>query len=172
DRSLLLPLGISSTTIGLGLLLAFGRPPVDLRGSWWIVPIAQAMVALPLVVRAVLPGMRAVPASLLDTAALLGASPSQRWWRVELPLVRRSLAAGAALAMVACLGEFGATVFLARSTRPTVPVAIERLMSRPGGAGYGQAMALSCVLVLLCAAVVVLLDRLLDRDGSGGDLAF
>lgn len=172
DRSLLLPLGISSTTIGLGLLLAFGRPPVDLRGSWWIVPIAQAMVALPLVVRAVLPGMRAVPASLLDTAALLGASPSQRWWRVELPLVRRSLAAGAALAMVACLGEFGATVFLARSTRPTVPVAIERLMSRPGGAGYGQAMALSCVLVLLCAAVVVVLDRLLDRDGAGGDLAF
>jgi thiamine transport system permease protein len=74
--------------------------------------------------------------------------------------------------MVACLGEFGATVFLARSTRPTVPVAIERLMSRPGGAGYGQAMALSCVLVLLCAAVVVLLDRLLDRDGAGGDLAF
>jgi thiamine transport system permease protein len=172
DRSLLLPLGVSSTTIGLGLLLAFGRPPVDLRGSWWIVPIAQAMVALPLVVRAVLPGMRAVPSSLLDTAALLGASPSQRWWRVELPLVRRSLAAGAALAMVACLGEFGATVFLARSSRPTVPVAIERLMSRPGGAGYGQAMALSCVLVLLCAAVVVLLDRMLDRDVAGGELAF
>lgn len=171
DRSLLLPLGISSTTIGLGLLLAFGRPPIDLRGSWWIVPIAQAMVALPLVVRAVLPGLRAVPASLLDSAALLGASASQRWWRVELPLVRRALAAGAALAMVACLGEFGATVFLARSSRPTVPVAIERLMSRPGGAGYGQAMALSCVLVLLCAAVVVVLDRLLDRD-DGGDLGF
>jgi thiamine transport system permease protein len=74
--------------------------------------------------------------------------------------------------MVACLGEFGATVFLARSSRPTVPVAIERLMSRPGGAGYGQAMALSCVLVLLCAAVVVLLDRMLDRDVAGGELAF
>lgn len=170
DRVLLLPLGVSSTTIGLGLLLAFGRPPLDLRGSWWLVPAAQALVALPLVVRAVLPALRGIPSSVLDGAALLGVSPSQRWWRVELPLVRRSVAAGAGLALVACLGEFGATVFLARSGSPTVPVAIERLMSRPGGAGFGQAMALSCVLVVLCAAVVALVDRWLGDDDR--DLAF
>lgn len=170
DRVLLLPLGVSSTTIGLGLLLAFGRPPLDLRGSWWLVPAAQALVALPLVVRAVLPALRGIPSSVLDGAALLGVSPSQRWWRVELPLVRRSIAAGAGLALVACLGEFGATVFLARSGSPTVPVAIERLMSRPGGAGFGQAMALSCVLVVLCAAVVALVDRWLGDDDR--DLAF
>ena len=163
DRVLLLPLGVSSTTLGLGLLLAFGRPPLDLRGSWWLVPAAQALVALPLVVRAVLPALTGLPPSLLDGAALLGVAPSQRWWRVELPLVRSSVAAGAGLALVACLGEFGATVFLARTGRPTVPVAIERLMSRPGGAGFGQAMALSCVLVVLCAAVVALVDRWLGR---------
>lgn len=163
DRVLLLPLGVSSTTLGLGLLLAFGRPPLDLRGSWWLVPAAQALVALPLVVRAVLPAVSGLPLSVLDGAALLGVGPSQRWWRVELPLVRGSVAAGAGLALVACLGEFGATVFLARTGRPTVPVAIERLMSRPGGAGFGQAMALSCVLVVLCAAVVALVDRWLGR---------
>lgn len=170
DRVLLLPLGVSSTTIGLGLLLAAGRPPLDLRGSWWLVPVAQALVALPLVVRAVLPALRAVPPSLLDGAALLGVGPSQRWWRVELPLVRRAVAAGAGLAMVACLGEFGATVFLARSARPTVPVAIERLMSRPGGAGFGQAMALACVLVVLCSIVVTVVDRLLA--GEDAELTF
>lgn len=170
DRVLLLPLGVSSTTIGLGLLLAAGRPPLDLRGSWWLVPVAQALVALPLVVRAILPALRSIPDSVLDGAALLGVAPAQRWWRVELPLVRRSVAAGAGLALVACLGEFGATVFLARSGRPTVPVAIERLMSRPGGAGFGQAMALSCVLVVLCALVVALVDRWLA--GDDGELAF
>ena len=170
DRVLLLPLGVSSTTIGLGLLLAVGRPPLDLRGSWWLVPVAQALVALPLVVRVVLPALRAIPASVLDGAALLGVGPSARWWRVELPLVRRSIAAGAGLALVACLGEFGATVFLARSSRPTVPVAIERLMSRPGGAGFGQAMALSCVLVVLCGAVIALVDRWLAGDDN--ELAF
>lgn len=170
DRVLLLPLGVSSTTIGLGLLLAFGRPPLDLRGSWWLVPAAQALVALPLVVRAVLPALRGIPSSVLDGATLLGVSPSERWWRVELPLVRRSIAAGAGLALVACLGEFGATVFLSRSGSPTVPVAIERLMSRPGGAGFGQAMALSCVLVVLCGVVVALVDRWLGEDDR--DLAF
>jgi thiamine transport system permease protein len=170
DRLLLLPLGVSSTTIGLGILLAFGRPPLDLRRTWWMVPVAQALVALPLVVRVVLPALRAIPSSVLDGAALLGVGPSQRWWRVELPLLRRAIAAGAGLALVACLGEFGATVFLARSSRPTVPVAIERLMSRPGGAGFGQAMALACVLVVLCGAVVALVDRWLADDR--GELTF
>ena len=168
DRVLLLPLGVSATTIGLGLLLAVGRPPVDLRGSWWIVPLAQSLVAIPLVVRSVLPPLRTLPGSMLDSAATLGAAPGERWWRVELPLVRRAAVAGAGLALVACLGEFGATVFVARVERPTVPVAISRLMSRPGGAGFGQAMALSCVLVLLCAAVLFLVDRVAGGDEAAG----
>jgi thiamine transport system permease protein len=167
DRVLLLPLGVSATTIGLGLLLAVGRPPVDLRRSWWIVPLAQSLVAVPLVVRSVLPSLRSLPGSMLDSAATLGASSGARWWRVELPLVRRAAVAGAGLALVACLGEFGATVFVARAERPTVPVAISRLMSRPGGAGFGQAMALSCVLVVLCAAVLLVVDRV----GGGDDTA-
>ncbi|HNA36804.1 MAG TPA: hypothetical protein PLZ72_10680, partial [Microthrixaceae bacterium] len=94
----------------------------------------------------------------------------RRWWRVEMPMVRGAVVAGAGLAFVASLGEFGATVFLARADRPTVPVAIERLMSRPGSAGFGQAMALSCVLVLLCGAVLAVIDRSVDAfTGSRSD---
>ena len=171
DRVLLLPLGVSATTIGLGLLLVFGRPPVDLRGSPWIVPLGQMLVALPLAVRSIVPALQSVGPSLPEAAALLGAGPSARWWRVELPLVRRSVVAGAGLAFVACLGEFGATVFLARTARPTVPIAIERLLSRPGGAGFGQAMALSCVLVVLCGVVLWVVDRWAGGD-DGLDLSF
>jgi len=122
-------------------------------------------------VRAVLPALRAVPDSLDDAASLLGVGVAARFWRVELPMIRPAVLAGAGLALVACLGEFGATVFLARADRPTVPVAIERLMSRPGGAGFGQAMALSCVLVVLCAAVLAVVDRRRGRD-DGLDLSF
>lgn len=78
-------------------------------------------------------------------------------------MIREAVAAGAGLAFVASLGEFGATVFLARADRPTVPVAIERLMSRPGSSGFGQAMALSCVLVVMCGAVLAVVDRSVDR---------
>ena len=170
DRILLLPLGVSATTLGLGILLAVGRPPVDLRRAWWLVPAAQALVAVPLLVRAVSAALRDLPPSVGEVAASLGAGPGRRWWRVELPMVRGAIVAGAGLAFVASLGEFGATVFLARADRPTVPVAIERLMSRPGSSGFGQAMALSCVLVLLCGVVLAIVDRsvdlLSDRRGA------
>ena len=170
DRVMLVPLGVSATTIGLGLLLAVGRPPVDLRRAWWLVPAAQALVAVPLLVRAVATALRELPPSVSDVAATLGAGPGRRWWRVEMPMVRGAVVAGAGLAFVASLGEFGATVFLARADRPTVPVAIERLMSRPGSAGFGQAMALSCVLVLLCGAVLAVIDRSVDAfTGSRSD---
>lgn len=166
DRLLLVPLGVSSTTVGLGLLLLVGRPPVDLRGSWWLVPIGQALVAMPLVVRVVLPAARSVPSSVLESASILGAGRRELWWRVELPMLRRAIGAAAGLALIACLGEFGATAFLARNARPTVPVAIERLLSRPAGAGFGQAMALSCVLVLLCCCVVWVVDRLFGEENG------
>jgi thiamine transport system permease protein len=169
DRALLAPLGVSATTLGLGLLLVAGRPPLDLRGSWWLVPIAQALVALPLVVRALVPAVAGVPGSVLEAATVLGAGPGERWWRVELPLLRPALVAGAGLALLACLGEFGATVFLARGDRVTVPVAIERLLSRPGPAGAGQAMALSCLLVAVCGIVLAVVDRVGGRRSADGD---
>ena len=171
DRILLLPLGVSATTIGLGLLLSVGRPPVDLRSSWWLIPLGQALVAMPLVVRVLGPSLASVPRSVPEAASLLGAGPMSRWWRVELPMVRRGLAAAAGLALVACLGEFGATAFLTRADRVTVPVAIERLLSRPGPEAFGQAMALSCVLVLLCGVVIALIDWVGD-PGDGLRLGF
>lgn len=167
EAAVLLPLGVSSTTLGLGLLLVAGRPPVDLRSAGWLVPAAQALVALPVVVRTLLPAHRGVPSELLDAAATLGAAPRRRWWSVEFPLLRPALGAATVLAVLMCLGEFGATVFIARTSAPTVPVAIERLMSRPGGAGFGQAMALSCLLTLICCALVVVLEVLNRRARWG-----
>lgn len=172
DRTLLLPLGVSATTFGLGLLLVAGRPPVDLRRSFWLVPLAQALVALPLVVRAVLPAVRAVPPAARDAASLLGAGPRAVRWRVDVPIARPGLVGGAGLALVACLGEFGATVFLSRSDRVTLPVAIERMLARPGPSGFGQAMALSCVLVALAGVVLAVVDRVggTGPEGSRGGL--
>lgn len=166
ERISLLPIAVSAITIGFGLVLVAGRPPVDLRRSWWLIPAAQALVAVPLVVRVVAPALRSVPQAELDSAAVLGATPRARWWRVELPAVRGAVGGGAALAFVASLGEFGATVFLARPERTTLPVAIEQLMSRPGPAGFGQAMALSCVLVLVCGVVLVGVDAVAERRGG------
>jgi thiamine transport system permease protein len=65
------------------------------------------------------------------------------------------------------LGEFGATVFIARPDTPTVPIAIFRFLARPGDLNYGQAMALSTILMVLCAGALLALERLrLGRSGE------
>jgi thiamine transport system permease protein len=167
DSALTLPLGTSAVTIGFGLLLTFSRPPFDLRASWIIVPIGQALVAIPLVVRTVLPVLRALDPRLREVAATLGASPVQSWRSVDLPVLARVLAVGAGFAAAVSLGEFGATSFLARATSPTVPVAIAELLERPGEANVGRAAALSVVLVAMTAVAVLVTDHL-RVPGSGG----
>lgn len=158
DAALLLPLGTSAVTVGFGFLIALDRP-VDLRASPWLVPIAQALVALPFVVRTMLPVLRAIDERLREAAAVLGASPARAWREVDLPLVRRAVLVAAGFAFAISLGEFGATTVIARADRPTVPVAIDRLLGRPGSSNVGQAFALSVILMALTAAAVLVVDR-------------
>jgi len=159
DVLLMLPLGTSAVTIGFGFLVALGRP-IDLRASPVIIPIAHSLVAIPFVVRSAVPVMRSVRRGLRDVAAVLGAAPFRVWREVDLPLVARAAAVGAGFAFAVSLGEFGATAFIARPNTPTVPVAIFRLLSQPGASNFGQAMALSTILMLLTAAAVLVIERL------------
>ncbi|UCM90744.1 ABC transporter permease [Streptomyces marincola] len=160
DALLMLPLGTSAVTVGFGFLIALDEPPLDLRSSWILVPLAQALVGVPFVVRVMLPVLRAVDERLREAAAVLGASPLRAWREVDLPLVRRALLVAAGFAFAVSLGEFGATVFIARADRPTLPVAVARLLGRAGELNYGQAMALSTVLMLTCLLTLLLLERL------------
>ncbi|XUL91401.1 ABC transporter permease [Streptomyces galilaeus] len=167
DALLMLPLGVSAVTVGFGFLISLDKPPVDLRSSWILVPLAQALVGVPFVVRTMLPVLRAVDGRLREAAAVLGASPWRVWREVDLPLVRRALLIAAGFAFAVSLGEFGATVFIARPDNPTLPVAVARLLSRPGDLNYGQAMALSTILMVVCAVALLVLERLrTDRTGE------
>jgi thiamine transport system permease protein len=163
DALLMLPLGASAAMLGFGFLLAFDDPPLDLRSSPAIVPIAQALVAIPFVVRALVPALRAADVRLHEAAAVLGATPWQVRREIELPLLARPLAVAAGLAFAVALGEFGATVFVARADWPTVPVAIFRFLGRPGADNVGTAMALSVVLMALVTIVALVSERSLVR---------
>jgi len=152
----MLPLGVSGVTLGLGFLLAFRRA-VAFPG---LVPLAHTLIALPLVIRTLQPALVSIPSHLRQAARVLGASPWRAWWRVEWPILRRAVLAAAAFAFTVSLGEFGATLLLTRPEYPTLPVAIYRFLSQPGGLNYGQAMAMTTILMLLTAAGVLLLERL------------
>lgn len=166
DGLFMLPLGVSAVTIGFGFLITLDRPPLDLRSSPLLVPIAQAMVALPLVVRTLVPVLRSIDPRQRQAAATLGASPWRALLVVDLPVAWRPALAAAGLAFAVSLGEFGATSFLARSDRPTMPVVIYQLISRPGAENFGMALAASVVLAVVTVTVMGAVERL--RVGSMG----
>jgi thiamine transport system permease protein len=160
DVLVLLPLGASAVMLGLGFLIAFDRAPVDFRAAPWIVPVAQALVAIPFVVRIVAPTLRSIDPRQREAAALLGASPGRVLREIDLPIVSRGLAVAAGFAFAISLGEFGATVFLARPDRPTLPVAIFRFLGRPGELNAAEAYALAVVLLAVTVVSVLLVERL------------
>ena len=159
DTALMIPLGTSAVTVGFGFLIVFDEPPLNLRSSMWLIPIAHALVALPFVVRLLVPALRSIDPKLREAAATLGASPRRVWWSVDIPIVGRALAAAAGFAFAVSLGEFGATAFLARPDRPTMPIAIYRALGRPGEYNFGQAMAMSTILMALTVVVMLCIDR-------------
>ncbi|MEO6867819.1 MAG: iron ABC transporter permease, partial [Gaiellales bacterium] len=165
DAVMMLPLGVSAVTVGFGFLVALDRPPLDFRSSSLLVPIAQAMIATPLVVRMVLPVLRAADERLRQAAAVLGAGPAKVWASVDLPIMGRALGGATAFALATSFGEFGATTFVARPETVTLPVMIGRLISRPGVVNTGMALAAGVLLTLGCATIVLIVDVMSSRGG-------
>lgn len=160
DTVLMLPLGASAVTIGLGFLVALG----PLRSSWWLVPLAHALVAVPFVVRTMTPTLRSIRPELREAATMLGAGPGRVWREIDLPIVSRAVAVGAGFAAAISLGEFGATTFIARPATITLPTLIFRFLSRPGSVTYRSALAASVVLMIFTALVIFTVDRLRSEN--------
>ena len=164
DVGLMLPLGTSAVTLGFGFLIALDERPLDLRTKWILLPLAQALVAIPFVVRIVVPALRNIDDRLRDAATMLGAPPSRVWRHIDWPVAARAATAAGAFAFAISLGEFGATSFLARPDRPTIPVAMFRLLSQPGGDLHGMGMALAVILGGLVLVTTLIVERVRPRN--------
>lgn len=160
DGLFMLPLGVSAVTLGFGFLITLDDPPLDLRSSPVLVPVAQALVALPLVVRVLVPVLQGIDDRQRQAAASLGAGPLRAALTVDVPVLWRPLLAAAGFAFAVSLGEFGATSFIVRAQVPTLPVVIYRLIGSPGALNYGTAMAASVVLAAATALVILVVERL------------
>ena len=101
----MLPLGVSAVTLGFGLLITLDEPPLDLRDSALLVPVAQALVALPLVVRTLVPVLAGIDDRQRQAAASLGAGPLRSVLTVDLPVLWKPLLAGAGFAFAASAGR-------------------------------------------------------------------
>jgi len=155
DPLIMLPLGSSAVMLGLGFIISYGA----WLTSPLLVPFAHTIVALPFVIRTLQPAIASIPERLRQAASSLGAPPFQVWRTIDWPILRRATLAAATFAFTISLGEFGATLLISRPEYPTIPVAIERFLSQPGGLNYGQAMAMATVLMVLTTASILLIER-------------
>ena len=162
DPLIMLPLGSSAVMLGLGFIISYGA----WLTSPWLVPFAHTLVALPFVIRTLQPAIASIPQRLRQAASSLGASPFEVWKNIDLPILRRATLAAATFAFTISLGEFGATLLISRPEYPTIPVAIERFLSQPGGLNYGQSMAMATILMLLTITSILLIEKF-RIPGSG-----
>ena len=84
--------------------------------------------------------------------------------QIDLPLISRATLVAATFAFTISLGEFGATALIARPEYPTLPVAIYRFLSQPGAMNYGQALALSTLLMIITATGMIAIERFRMAD--------
>jgi thiamine transport system permease protein len=167
DPLFMLPLGTSAVTLGLGYIVALDQPPLNLRTSPLLLPLAHTLVAFPFVVRSLLPALRGMNPHWREAARVLGASPLRIVREVDLPIVARALLVGAVFAFTVSMGEFGATLLVARPNFPTMPIVIYRLLGSQGALNQGQGLAMSTLLMLACALGFILIERF--RVGEIGE---
>jgi thiamine transport system permease protein len=159
DLVFLVPLGVSSVVLGFGFLVSFDETWLPLRSSWLIVPLAQALIALPMVIRLVYPALVSIGKEPIEQASLDGASSWQIWRFVESGMIKGVLLTAAGYAAIISVGEFGASSFLAYGSEGTIPTLLFRLIARPGEQNYGMAMAVSAILIVFVLLVMLLLSR-------------
>ncbi len=159
----LIPLGVSAVTLGLGILLAFSRGSLDLRGTGALIPITHALIAVPIVVAVATPSLRNVDPRRYFIALSLGAAPLRAWWTAFGTVFSGVMLAAGGLAAAVSLGEFGAASLLSRTDSPTVPVQIARLLSKPGESAFATAAVLSVILVVLTMSLLLVVDRIASR---------
>jgi thiamine transport system permease protein len=167
DPLFMLPLGTSAVTLGFGYIVALDQPPLDLRASPLLLPLAHTLVAFPFVVRSMLPSLRGMNPHWRQAAGVMGASPLRVIREIDLPIVARALLVGAVFAFTVSVGEFGATLLIARPNFPTMPVVIYRLLGAQGALNQGQGLAMSTLLMLVCVIGFVLIERF--RVGEIGE---
>jgi 2-aminoethylphosphonate transport system permease protein len=152
DLLFFVPSAVPSVSVGLGLLVAFSRPPVLLNGTTAIVVMAHFILISAFTYGNVSAGLSRLPPEYEQVAASLGARPGYRLRRVTLPLVTPYLLAAFSLSFALSMGELGATVMVYPPGWVTLPVGIFALTDRGevfAGAALTMLVALTTLVVLV-----------------------
>ena len=155
DGIFLLPIGVSAVVVGFGYLITLTGDLAWLRSSWLLVPLAQSVLAIPMVIRVLYPALVAVDQGTREQAMTDGASKWRIFFGVDLKMIRPVVRTAIAFSALVSLGEFGAASLLAFGDQSTIPMLMFSLISRPGGDNYGMALAVAFILIVITTVIVL-----------------
>lgn len=173
-----LPLAVSPIVVGLALVLVYGGrtgwfgPALESAGFQVVFAtpamiLATSFVALPLVIREVVPVLEEVGVEQEQAAQSLGAGPLQTFWRITLPAIRWAVVYGVVLSLARSLGEFGALKIVSGNisgqTRTATLVVEEKYLNFDQSGAYATAFLLAMVSV----ACIVVVSILRPEEGDG-----
>ncbi len=177
DSLIHLPLVLPPVVVGYLLLVAMGRQGIVGRWlyewfglsfsfSWQGAALAAAVVAFPLLVRAIRLSLDAVDSKLELAARTLGANPLKVFFTITLPLTLPGIIAGTILAFARCIGEFGATITFVSNipdeTR-TLPLAMFTFIETPGAENEAARL---CIIAIVVALLALLTSEWMTRTAQ------
>lgn len=160
DFLAVLPGALPGVFIGVGFVLAFNRPPIELVGTPWILALALAFWHLPMGYQAAVATLKQVERSIEEAATNLGASGLRVLWDIYVPLLRRAFLGAFTVSFIRSVTNVSIVVFL---VTPGNIVATFAILNMIGNGIWGGAAALTTMLLLITFASVGLAQAVVGR---------
>jgi iron(III) transport system permease protein len=164
DFLAVLPGALPGVFVGVGFVLAFNRPPLELVGTVWIIALALAFWHLPMGYQAAVATLKQIERSIEEAATNLGASGLRVLWDIYLPLLRRAFAGAFVVSFIRAVTNVSIVVFL---VAPGNVVATFAILNMIGNGIWGAAAALTTMLLALTLAAVWVAQVALGRAVRG-----
>jgi iron(III) transport system permease protein len=156
-----LPLALSGTALGIGLIHAFNTGWLPLTGTAAIIVLAYVIRRLPFGLRNASATLYNIPRSLEEASISLGVPPGRTFLKVILPLMVPALAAAAVLTWTTTVAELSTSIIVYSGGRETIPIQIFKLIE---GGLMAQASAYGLVLVAVILVPIVVATRIFRID--------
>lgn len=161
--SSLLSIAVPGTVLGIGYILTFNTPPVQLTGTAAILIAAFVVRALPIGIRAGVSSLQQIDPAIEEAAADLGSNAMKVFRTITLPLIRNAFFGGLVYAFIRSMTSISAVIFLVSANYSLLTILT---LDQVEDSRYGVASAFSTILILIVYAAIFLINRLLRRMGS------
>jgi iron(III) transport system permease protein len=165
DFVAMLGAAVPGTVLGIGYLLAFNKPPLQLTGGWLILVAALAVRSLPTGQRAAVAALQQISPSLEEASTNLGADATTTFRRIVLPLLRPALLAGMVFSFTRNMTALSSIILLAS---PRWKLMTKEILDLMDLGQMGAAVAYTSILITIVVAVLGLLTAAVERWGRSG----